>query len=337
MKNTAHYLLGLCVLLLTFKATAQDTNLQITYTPEKSIQNGKHIVLVAGDESYRSEESMPMLAKILSVRHGFKVTVLFPINPESKEIDPDYLQNIPGLNALSNADLMIIATRFRELPDEQMAHIDKYLKEGKPVLGIRTATHAFYYKKNENSPYAKYSFNSKVPGWEGGFGKKVLGETWISHHGAHAKEGTRAAFNGILPQDLQPVLNGVKDIWVSTDTYGIKSLPADAQILVWGISTAGLQPSSPGVWDKTMMPLVWTNGYSVDNGEKGKALTITMGASTDFINEDLRRLLVNSSYWLTGLKNSIQEKANVELVSKYEPSEYGFGKYVKNKKPADYK
>src|SRR5207342_853826 len=68
---------------------------------------GKHIVLVSGDDEYRSEESMPQLAKILAVHHGFKCTVLFAINKESGAIDPPTLDNIPGLESLDTADLMI--------------------------------------------------------------------------------------------------------------------------------------------------------------------------------------------------------------------------------------
>ena len=78
---------------------------------------GKHIVFVTGDEEYRSEESMPQLAKILAVRHGFTCTVLFAIDPATGEIDPMVLDNIPGLAALDTADLMVLFTRFRDLPD----------------------------------------------------------------------------------------------------------------------------------------------------------------------------------------------------------------------------
>ena len=79
---------------------------------------GRRVVLVSGDEEYRSEEALPMLAKILSTHHGFDCSVLFAINPETGEIDPDCQTNIPGLHALDTADLMIIFVRFRELPDE---------------------------------------------------------------------------------------------------------------------------------------------------------------------------------------------------------------------------
>ena len=61
---------------------------------------GKHIVLVSGDEEYRSEEALPMMAKILSTHHGFDCTVLFAIDPETGEIDPEHQTNIPGLDAL---------------------------------------------------------------------------------------------------------------------------------------------------------------------------------------------------------------------------------------------
>ena len=105
--------------------------------------NGKKIVLVSGDEEYRSEETCPMLAKILSQKHGFDCTVLFSINPDGGYIDPNYQKNTPGTAALDSADLLIIGTRFRQLPDDQLAHFAAFLNAGKPVIGFRTATHAF--------------------------------------------------------------------------------------------------------------------------------------------------------------------------------------------------
>src|SRR5208282_2884422 len=104
---------------------------------------GKHIVLVSGDEEYRSEEALPQLAKILAKQHGFKCTVLFAIDPKDGTINPNVNNNIPGLEALKTADLMILATRFRNLPDDQMKHIVDYIDAGKPIIGLRTATHSF--------------------------------------------------------------------------------------------------------------------------------------------------------------------------------------------------
>ena len=134
---------------------------------------GKHIVLVSGDEEYRSEEALPQLAKILSVHHGFRSTVLFAVNPSTGEIDPRKQDNIPGLEALRSADLMVIFTRFRKLPDEQMQLIADYTDSGKPIIGIRTSTHAF--DTPAGTKYARFGWQSKE--WDGGFGRQVLGET----------------------------------------------------------------------------------------------------------------------------------------------------------------
>ena len=87
---------------------------------------GKHIVLIAGDEEYRSEEALPMLGKLLSIRHGFRCTVLFSIDKETGAIDPNEQTHIPGLAALADADLAIVFLRFRELPDEDMRHFVEY-------------------------------------------------------------------------------------------------------------------------------------------------------------------------------------------------------------------
>src|SRR5262249_37588600 len=130
---------------------------------------GKHIVLISGDEEYRSEEAIPQLAKILAKHHGFNCTVLFAIDRKDRTINPNQTDNIPGLEALKQADLMVIFTRFRDLPDEQMKHIVDYVESGRPIVGLRTATHAFNIKDGKKT-YAKYSFNSKA--WDGGFGRQ---------------------------------------------------------------------------------------------------------------------------------------------------------------------
>ena len=139
---------------------------------------GKHVVFVTGDEEYRSEEGMPQLAKVLAKHHGFKCTVLFAVNPKTGEIEPTVVDNIPGLEALKTADLMVLFTRFRELPDEQMKHIMDYTDSGKPIVALRTATHPFFYRKNLDSPYAKWTWTNKDEAFRGGYGRQVLGETW---------------------------------------------------------------------------------------------------------------------------------------------------------------
>src|SRR5688572_33312108 len=125
--NVIKVLATVCVLSLT--AMAKDW---VVYEGKQGPGRGKHIVLLSGDEEYRSEEGLPMLGKLLSVRHGFKCTVLFPIDPKTGEIEPNHTKNIPGLEALKTADLVIVLWRFRELPDDQMQHFVDYYLAGKP-------------------------------------------------------------------------------------------------------------------------------------------------------------------------------------------------------------
>lgn len=331
-----YVIIGILILSMN-EVFGQNESQWLQYSPPAGKSNGKHIVLVGGDEAYRSEESLPMLAKILAERHGFHTTVLFAINPETGFIDPNYHQNIPGLQSLIKADLMIIATRFRELPDEQMQYIHNYFVAGKPVIGLRTATHAFYYSRNPNNKYAKYGFKSNQKGWEGGFGKRILGENWVNHHGASGKEGTRALINGLEQAGANPILNGINDIWTTTEVYGIKSLPANSRVLLWGQGTDGVTPAGAGIWKRSIMPIAWTRAYLSESGKSGRVFTTTMGAAIDFINEDLRRLVVNAAYWAVGLEKNIPARSDVDFVGKYEPTMFGMDGFKKGKKPEDYK
>ncbi len=315
----------------------QENEQWISFEPDKGAGNGQHIVLVSGDDEYRSEEALPMLAKILSDHHGFKTTVLFAIEPESGEIKPDYQNNIPGLENLESADLMVLFTRFRELPDGQMKYFDEYLQSGKPIVALRTATHAFAYSENMESEYVKYSYNSDVPGWEGGFGRQILGETWIDHHGVHGSEGTRGLIDGIMERKDHPALRGVSDIWGPTDVYGTRELEGDVDVLVWGASTNGMTPETKINWEKSLMPVAWTKTYELEQGNTGKVFTTTMGSSQDMESEGFRRLLVNACYWALDMGVEVPEKTNVDIVGDYSPTKFGFGDFIEGLKPIDYK
>lgn len=295
---------------------------------------GKHVVLVSGDEEYRSEEALPQLAKILQ-KHGFRCTVLFAIDPKTGEIDPNVRNNIPGLAALDTADLMILFTRMRDLPDDQMAHIDRYTQSGKPIIGMRTATHAF--ELGKDSQYARYGWKSDA--WDGGFGRQALGETWINHHGQHGKQSTR----GIVAPGAgnHPILLGIVDgaIWGPTDVYGVRlPLPGDSQPLVLGQVLEGMSPTDKpvvGKQNEPMMPVAWTKTYKTDGGQSARVFATTMGASQDLQSEGLRRLLVNAAYWAVGLEDRITPDLDVAIVGGYEPRPFRFGGAAKGVKPAD--
>ncbi|HLU49812.1 MAG TPA: ThuA domain-containing protein [Planctomycetota bacterium] len=311
--------------------------LWVVYEGEEGPGKGKHIVFVTGDEEYRSEEGMPQLAKILAKRHGFRCTVLFAIDPKTGEIDPNQSSHIPGLEALRDADLMVIFTRFRELPDEDMKHIDDFVHSGKPIIGLRTATHAFHYRKSKDSKYAHYDWQSRE--WAQGFGRQVLGETWINHHGHHGGESTR----GVIPEGKKdhPIVRGCEDIWGPTDVYGVRlPLPEGCEPVVLGQVVAGMKPTDPPVEGKKndpMMPIAWTKTFKGRSGKEARVFATTMGASQDLESEGLRRLLVNAAYWALGMEEKIPERADVRIVGKYEPTPFGFNAFKKGVKPADHK
>jgi hypothetical protein len=295
---------------------------------------GKKIVFLTGDEEYRSEEGLPMLAKILAARHGFNCTVLFSINPGDDTIDPNVGTNMPGLQALDTADLCVMLLRFRHWPDQEMKHFVDFLNAGKPIIALRTSTHAFSYGANSQSAYAKYDWQNAA--WPGGFGQQVLGETWVSHHGDHGKESTRGVINPALAG--HPILRGVSDLWVPTDVYSVSHLPKDAQVLVWGQVLSGMKPAdSPvdGPKNTPLMPIVWLHDYTGENGKTSKTMTTTMGASVDLQNEDLRRLIVNACYWAVGMEDKIPARAEVNYVGEYKPTWFGFNKAKKGVKPTE--
>lgn len=321
-------------LLLTTTAFAADP--WVTYKGRTGPGSGRHVVLISGDEEYRSEEALPQLGRILAERHGFDCTVLFAIDPADGTINPAITTNIPGLEALKRADLMIIATRFRNLPDEQMKHIVDYVEAGKPIIAMRTATHAF--KIPREATYARYSWDSKIRDWEGGFGRRILGETWINHHGKHGSESTRGL---IVPgKKDHPIVRGCDDIWGPTDVYEVRlPLPEGCTPLVMGQVLDNMQPDGKplaGKKNDPMMPVAWTRTYDSGAGKKGRAFTTTMGSSVDLLSTGVRRMLINAAYWCVGLEHQVDPKSNINLVGDYKPIPFGFGKHTPGKKPADY-
>ncbi len=309
----------------------------VTYQGGNGAGRGKRIVLVGGDDTeYHSEEALPALAKILAVRHGFTCTVLFSINPEDGTIDPRAKRNIPGLEALKTADLLILFIRWRDLPDDQMKFFVDYFESGKPIIGLRTATHAFDLKSSHT--YEKWSWDSKVPGWEGGFGRKVLGETWIDHHGDHGHQSTRAWFASGANEN--PVLRGIKDgeIWGPTDTYKVRlPLPDTCLPLLSGQVLAWLSPEGKPVEGKNtpMMPIAWTNIFTTEHGKKARIFTSTIGSADDIENTALRRLIINAAFWALGMEAAIPAKANVAFVGKYDPHSFLNAIYTAGLKPSD--
>ena len=325
-------------ILVGTQALAQESDLWVVYDGYDGPGKGKHIVLLSGDEEYRSEETLPQFGKILAVRHGFKCTVLFSLN-EDGVIDPEVTENVTGLKALEDADLMVLFFRFRNPPAEETKYIEDYLNSGKPIIGMRTSTHAFNHREG---PYKKWSDRSREEGWEGGFGRQVLGEKWVDHWGHHGEQST----GGILVkgQENHPILRGIKDrdIWGATDVYEVrKPMLPSVTPLVLGQVLDGMNPDDEpvtGEKNENIMPVAWTNSYTGPEGKTNRVFNTTMGASQDFTSEGTRRMMVNAVYWGLEMEDQIPEGGtNVDIVGEYKPTPFGFGEHTTGIRPADHR
>ncbi len=319
--------ISLLVCLLAVVSAAEP--LSVRYPGGEGPGKGKHVVLIAGDEEYRSEESLPMLGRILATHHGFDCTVLFSVSPEGF-IDPNAQASLTNPEALDSADAIVMLIRFRNWPAETMAKFEAAMKRGVPIVGLRTSTHAFRFPKG--SPFVSYN----------NFGKDVLGENWVSHWGVHKKEATRGIIEAANAK--HPVLNGVADVFGDSDVYEAAP-PADAVILLHGQvlkgMTADTEPADyrkktrakveQGVNDP-MMPVAWVRELPREGGEAQRIVTTTMGAATDLQSEGLRRLVINGVFW--GLRMEVPAAAKVDIVGEFQPLMYGFGSFRKEVRPS---
>jgi hypothetical protein len=299
-----------------------ESPLWLTYSGEKGPGEGRHIVLIAAEQEYRSEYSMPMLANLLATHHGFHCTVLFSLNRDN-DVDPTQkirwedktvTHNIPGLEHLEKCDLVILFSRLLSLPPEQLNHIYNYLDSGKPIIGIRTANHGFI------------DFEYQQDGRNIDFGESVLGGAFRSHHGRWQQDSTR----GIIVEQNRdhPVLKGVKDIWGTSDVYRTydegSSLPEGCLPLVEGQPLMGRNHDDPINAELIPLPVAWTKTWTGNAGRTARVFHVTMGSAQDFLSEGLRRLTVNAAYWCLNMEAEIDDESCMKPVGEYNPPDSGF-------------
>jgi type 1 glutamine amidotransferase len=319
--------------LVTFEASAQhrphpvpESASWLTFKGGEGPGKGKHIVLIAADQEYRSEQSMPMMAGILAKHHGFDCTVLFgvndsglvdptmPVYPKKGQEDAFKQHSIPGLEHLEKADLVIFFLRLLTLPEEQKNHIVDYLNSGKPIIGLRTANHGF----RRPLPY-------KIDGEQVRFGD-LLGGAFRGHHGNWHRDSTR----GDLVEGMKdhPILTGVRDIWGPSDVYRTfkegAALPEDCTALVYGQPLIGREQGGADNPKKKPLPVAWFKHWKTSEGKSARVFQSTMGSGKDLENPGLRRLIINAAYWGVGLEEQIDASRSVDLTGEYKPLASGF-------------
>lgn len=288
---------------------------------------GKHIVFIAGDHEYRGEETLPALARILAKNYGFKCSFFVTTDKETGFIKPGS-NYITGLEALDTADLMVVFLRLQTFPDDQLKHIDDYLKRGKPVIGLRTSTHAFCDIKGE---FARFNEGYGGDEFKFGFGRQILGEHWVGHYGQNHKQSSRLLLDPA--QAMHPVLRGVKNVHVQCGGYNADPMP-DSLVLARGEVLNGMKIDDPADSTKKPLPVAWVRNYVKDNA-KSRVFCTTHGASEDILNPGMRRLLLNAHLWCLGMDDAIKANANIDFVGPYNPLTFNFEGARYGVKPSD--
>ena len=344
-ENTQENTLGTQEKTPLLKHPVPESDLWLTYRGGDGPGKGKHIVLIAADQEYRSEQSMPMLAEILSKQHGFHCTVLFCVN-EHGLVDPtleapfkerEKRHRIPGLKYLKTADGVIWLSRFMQLKDQDKQHFHEYFDSGKPLLALRTANHGFW----GGPPY-------RVNGQPVSL-RKLLGGTFMGHHGGWHREATRGVV--FKANRRHPILRGVKDVFGPSDVYRCHNeknpFPDDCTLLLLGQPLVDLKPDSPPNKEKEPLPIAWVKEFDRksfkeakpealeaklpntqshdDQAKSSRIFHFTMGSARDFESEGVRRITLNALYWGLGMEQWIESDLPVDLPEGYKPRKSGFG------------
>ena len=235
------------------------------------------VVFVCGDHEYSGEETLPLLAAVLEKNYGFRTKILKSFPDQNAE------KNIPQLEILAKANLAVFFLRWRLLPAEQVAFIDAYVKSGKPIMGLRTSTHAFNYPKED----ALFNFN--------GFAERAFGAPpgWGASGHTHYGHKSSTDATVIASKKMHPILTGV-DSNFHVRSWLYKVLPNyPVKGADWLIMGKSVNPDKPA----EDQPIAWT----WQNEYKGRVFFTTMGHPEDFAVEAFQRLLVNAIHWELGL------------------------------------
>jgi type 1 glutamine amidotransferase len=257
------------------------------------VKNKPFVVFVTGDHEYGGEETLPLIAAELEKNYGLSTKVLKASPNQNAE------KNIPGMEILAQADLVIFFLRWRQLPPDQLEFIDKYLKSGKPVMGFRTSTHAFNFPKGHESEkwnaFGEFALNAP-PGW----GK--AGHTHYGHKSTTDVYGYEAAKKHPILKGINPNFHASSWLYRVLPDYPTKGSE-------WLLMGKSVNP------DKTAIdnPVAWTG----TNSFGAKIFTTTLGHPEDFQVEDFQHLIINAIHWELGKKVPNKWKGKIDIKVPY--------------------
>lgn len=223
-----------------------------------------HVAIVIAEKEYRTNESLPPFA-LDHLGQEFRVSYVFANEKERNDL--------PGIDVLSDADVLLLSVRRRVLPPDQMSVVRRYLKSGKPIVGIRTANHAFLLR-NQAPPAGLKSWDT----WDA----DIFGGQYTNHYGSGPEVAVTladdAASHGILKGVEPTKIKGKGSLYIVNPL-------ADS-------TTPLLVGTIPGKPPET---IAWTNQTEFG----GKAFYTSLGHIDDFAQPEFRKLLANAIRWAT--------------------------------------
>jgi type 1 glutamine amidotransferase/nicotinamidase-related amidase len=226
----------------------------------------RSLLLVVGEDEYKTELTLPAFAKEELEPRGFQVKI---VHADAKDRN-----HFPGLvEAVQAADLVLVSVRRRTPPSDQLDAVRAHVAAGKPLVGIRTASHAF-------SPLGRNPVGAGLAIWPE-FDAAVLGGHYTGHHGSSPKVDLTPAPGA---KD-HPILRGVDlDRFVGNGSlYRVTPLAASTTPLLVGT-----------IPDKSPEPVAWVNEPRVG---RGRVFYTSLGHRADFENPAFRKLLLNGICW----------------------------------------
>ena len=253
---------------------AKSSNHEFQFAGDRRIR----LAMLIAEDEYKTEESLPKFAAQL-LGQQFSVVSIFGSAQDRSQI--------PGIEALDAADALLVSVRRRPLRPEDLQRIRDFISQGKPVIGIRTASHAFSLRDKQP--------DAGLAAWPE-FDAEVFGGNYSNHYGNSLKSTASQAPDAAS----HPILRSLKldGFAPGGSLYKTAPLVAGSQALIFG-----------RLPDEPEQPMAWTFVRS----DGGRSFYTSLGHVDDFAQTQFTTLLSAGIHWACELEPPTQEAVESQL------------------------